>query len=207
MQVICAQDVLKVRLKPKFAVREEVAYLPIIAVSGPHGSGKSTAAKKVAEALNYEYISAGELFRDMAKNAKMNLEEFSKKAEIQEEIDKFIDDKTVELAEAKDNIVVDAQLGGWMLKDKADMLVYITAPLEVRIDRIVKREGKTAEQVRQETRTREQSEKSRYQKLYKIDISDLTIYDIILNSQEFSATDCVEIILEAFEKKMKGEEK
>jgi cytidylate kinase len=181
--------------------------LPIIAVSGPHGSGKSTAAKKVAEALNYEYISAGELFRDMAKNAQMNLEEFSREAEEQEEIDKFIDDKTIELAESKDNIVVDAQLGGWMLKDKADMLVYITAPLQVRIDRIVQRENKTVEQARQETRTREESEKGRYQKLYQIDISDLTIYDIILNSQEFSATDCVQIILVAFEKKMKGEEK
>ena len=181
--------------------------MPIIAVSGPHGSGKSTAAKKVAEALNYEYISAGELFRSMAKNAQMNLEEFSKEAEQQEEIDKFIDDKTVELAKSRDNIVVDAQLGGWMLKDKADMLVYITAPLEVRIDRIVERENKTAEQVRQETKIREESEKGRYQNLYQIDISDLTIYDIILNSQEFSATDCVQIILVAFEKKMKGEEK
>jgi len=184
-----------------------VACLPIIAVSGPHGSGKSTAAKKVAEALNYEYISAGELFREMAESAQMNLEEFSKQAETKDEIDKFIDDKTVELAEKKDNIVVDAQLGGWMLKDKADMLVYITAPFEVRISRIVQREGKTAEQVRHETKTREESEKSRYQKLYKIDISDLTIYDIILNSQKFSATDCVKIILETFEKKMKGEEK
>ncbi len=194
--------------KPKYvARREEVANLPIIAVSGPHGSGKSTAAKEVAEKLGYEYISAGELFRNMAENANMNLEEFSKKAELQEEIDKFIDDKTVELAKLKDNIVVDAQLGGWMLKDIANMLIYITAPFETRIGRIIQRENKSAETTRQETITREESEKSRYQKLYKIDISDLTIYDIILNSQKFSASDCVQIILLAFEKKMKGVEK
>ena len=159
-----------------------MANLPIIAVSGPHGSGKSTAAKNVAKALNYEYISAGELFRDMAENANMNLEEFSRKAELQEEIDKFIDDKTIELGKTKDNIVVDAQLGGWMLKDLADMSVYITAPFETRIERIVQREKKSVEQIRQETMTREESERSRYQKLYNIDISDLTIYDIILNS-------------------------
>ena len=184
-----------------------MANLPIIAVSGPHGSGKSTAAKKVAEALNYEYISAGELFRDMAKNAEMNIEEFSKKAELQKEIDRFIDDKTIELGKTRDNIVVDAQLGGWMLKDIADMLVYITAPFDVRLGRIMQRENKSIKQARQETTVREKSEKRRYQKLYKIDISDLTIYDIILNSQKFSATDCVQIILLAFEKKMKGEEK
>ncbi len=184
-----------------------MANLPIIAVSGPHGSGKSTAARKVAEELNYEYISAGELFRNMADNANMNLEEFSKKAELQEEIDRFIDEKTVEIAQSKDNIVIDAQLGGWMLKDTANMLVYITAPFDTRIDRITQREIKSSEQARQETKTREESEKGRYQKLYNIDISDLTIYDIILNSQKFSATDCVQIILLAFEKKMKSEEK
>ena len=66
------------QLKPKYEIKwEEVADLPIIAVSGPHGSGKSTAAMKVAESLGYEYISAGELFREMAKNANMNIEEFS----------------------------------------------------------------------------------------------------------------------------------
>ena len=181
--------------------------MPIIAVSGPHGSGKSTTAKIIAEQLNYEYISAGELFRAMAKNAHMNLQEFSKKAERQEEIDKFIDDKTVELGKTRNNIVVDAQLGGWMLKDTADMLVYITAPFETRISRISQRENKTAEKVRHETKVRESSEKNRYQKLYKIDISDLTIYDIVLNSQKFSSSDCVQIILLAFEKKIKGVKK
>ncbi|MCG3260126.1 MAG: AAA family ATPase, partial [Candidatus Heimdallarchaeota archaeon] len=71
--------------------------MPIIAVSGPHGSGKSTAARKVAESLGYEYVSAGELFRDMAKEENMSLEEFSKHAELKEEIDKYIDDKTLEM--------------------------------------------------------------------------------------------------------------
>ena len=87
------------------------------------------------------------------------------------------------------------------------MLIYITAPYETRIERIIKRENKSVETTRQETITREESERSRYQKLYNIDVSDLTIYDIILNSQKFSASDCVQIILLAFEKKMKGVEK
>ena len=110
--------------------------MPIIAVSGPHGSGKSTAARKVAESLGYEYISAGELFRDMAKKENMSLEEFSKHAELKEEIDKYIDDKTLEFGQTRDNIVIDAQLGGWMLRNEADILIYITAPFDLRIQRI-----------------------------------------------------------------------
>ena len=64
-----------------------MACLPIIAVSGPHGSGKSTAAQRIAEQLKYKYVSAGELFRDMAREEGKNIEEFSKIAEKREEID------------------------------------------------------------------------------------------------------------------------
>lgn len=194
------------QLRQKFAVNsEDVAKLPIIAVSGPHGSGKSTAARKVAESLGYEYVSAGELFREMAKKENMSLEEFSKQAELKEEIDKYIDDKTLELGQTRDNIVIDAQLGGWMLKNEADILIYITAPFDLRIQRISERENKTVEIIIQETKTREESEKNRYQKLYKIDITDLTIYDLVINSQKFNAFECVEIILTAFNRKLKGE--
>ena len=184
-----------------------MACLPIIAVSGPHGSGKSTTAQKVAEALNYKYTAAGELFRDMARKENMSLEEYSKIAELQDEIDNYIDNKTIKISHSEDNIVIDAQLGGWMLKDIADMLVYITAPFDVRIERIAQRENKVKEIVEEETKAREESEKGRYQKLYKIDISDLSIYDVIINSEKFNASDCVEIILTAFNRKMKGEEK
>ncbi|NPD87163.1 MAG: AAA family ATPase [Asgard group archaeon] len=179
--------------------------MQIIAVSGPHGSGKSTAAQRIAEQLKYKYVSAGELFRDMAREEGKNIEEFSKIAEKREEIDRFIDDRTLEIAKAEDNIVIDAQLGGWVLKDIADLLVYITAPLDVRIQRMVLREKKSIDTIKTETLTREKSEKERYQKLYNIDISDLSIYDIIVNSNKFDATDCVQIIMTAVKKIIKGE--
>lgn len=181
--------------------------LPIIAVSGPHGSGKSTAAHKVAKVLGYEYVSAGKLFREMASKEGLNLEEYSKKAEEKEEIDRFIDDKTLEIGKKSDNVVIDAQLGGWILKDIADLIVYVTAPFETRVERIAKRDNKSLEEIRVETITREESEKKRYKALYNIDVSDLSIYDIIINSLKFNASDCVQIIIEAYNKYIKGDKK
>lgn len=181
--------------------------LPKIAVSGPHGSGKSTAAHKVAKVLGYEYISAGKLFREMASKEGLNLEEYSKKAEEKEEIDRYIDDRTLEIAKNSDNIVIDAQLGGWILKDIADLIVYVTAPFETRVERIAKRDNKSIEEIRVETITREESEKKRYKALYNIDVSDLSIYDIIINSLKFNASDCVQIIIEAYNKYIKGDKK
>ena len=179
--------------------------MPIIAVSGPHGSGKSTAARQVAEILGYKYVAAGELFREMAQKEGLSLEEYSRSAEKNDDIDRYIDDKTLEIAKAGGNLVIDAQLGGWVLKDLADLLVYITAPLDLRIKRIAQRENKDYEFIKKETLYRENSEKQRYQKLYKIDISDLSIYDVVINSQKFNATDCVRIIKKAFEKILKGD--
>ena len=49
-----------------------------IAISGPHGAGKSTLARKVAKYFGLRYISAGMLFRRMAEKTGMNLSEFSK---------------------------------------------------------------------------------------------------------------------------------
>ncbi len=168
--------------------------MPIIAISGPHGSGKSTAARKLADRIGYKYVSAGKLFREMANKNNLSLEEYSKKAETYEEIDRLIDNRTLELAEKFDNLIIDAQLSGWLLRDKACLLVYITAPFEVRVNRISNRDGKNLEKIRQETMLREKSEKMRYKSLYNIDIIDTSIYDIIVNTARFSAEDCAEIL-------------
>ncbi|MCG3215085.1 MAG: AAA family ATPase [Candidatus Heimdallarchaeota archaeon] len=182
-----------------------MAELPIIAVSGPHGSGKTTAAREIADFLGYKYISAGERFRNLAQKEGLNLEDFSKAAELNEKIDRQIDEYTLEIAKKGGNLVIDAQLGGWVLYDIADLIVYVTAPLDLRIKRIAERENKDIGFIRKETLARENSEKQRYQKLYNIDITDLSIYDIIINSQKFDASDCVRIIKTAFEKISKGD--
>ena len=40
-----------------------------IAIDGPAGSGKSTVAKRVAEALNYIYVDTGAMYRAVALKA------------------------------------------------------------------------------------------------------------------------------------------
>ncbi|MHA2251052.1 MAG: AAA family ATPase, partial [Candidatus Kariarchaeaceae archaeon] len=51
--------------------------LSIVAIGGPHGSGKSSVARKLAENLNMNYVSAGSIFRELANERKISLEEFS----------------------------------------------------------------------------------------------------------------------------------
>ena len=81
----------------------------IVAIGGPHGSGKSSVAKRLHEELKMNYLSAGEIFRQFAKERGYTLEDFSKLVINEPDIDREIDDRTKELG-MKENTIVDAQL-------------------------------------------------------------------------------------------------
>lgn len=98
-------------------------------------------------------------------------------------------------------MIVDAQLAGWLLKDIADLSICISASFDKRIERIAKRENRTIEEVFKETKTREKSEKERYASLYSFDLSDLSIYDLIINTDRLEAQTVVKIILAAIKER------
>lgn len=167
-----------------------------ITISGPPGSGKTTVAKILSEKLKIKLISAGEVFRQLAFDRGLSLEEFSKYAESNPEIDLLIDRVQREMAEKEKEVIVEGRLSGWMIKD-ADLKVYIFADPEVRYSRIAKREGKDLFTVKMETKLREEIEKRRYQKFYSLDLDDWRIYDLIINSNRLSPEKISEIIIAA----------
>jgi len=169
-----------------------------ITISGPPGSGTTTVARLLAEKLGYKLISAGEIFRKLASERGMTLEEFSKYAESNPDIDFHIDKLQKEMAEKEDNVVVEGRLSGWMVKDAFKVWIYADA--EVRYRRIAQREGKDIARVKNETKRREELEKRRYKKFYSIDLNDVSVYHLAINSERFKPEDIVEIILKALER-------
>ena len=155
----------------------------VITVSGLHGSGTSTQARRLAKALGLRYVSAGLLFRRIAEERGLTLEELSRLAEENPELDRMIDERTREEAR-RGGVVIDAALAGWMAGD-ADLKIFLTAPLEERVRRIARREGLSLEEAMRETLKREQSERERFKRYYGIDINDLSIYDVVLNTALF----------------------
>ncbi len=168
-----------------------------ITISGPPGSGTTTVARKVAEMLGYPVISAGEVFRKLARERGMSLDEFGRYAESNPEIDNLIDRRQREEALRHENAVVEGRLSGWMVP--AELKVWIYCDREIRIQRIARRENKPVDQVRRETVEREGVEKRRYMKIYGIDIEDKSLYHIMINSAKFSAEEIASIIVRAVE--------
>jgi len=157
-----------------------------ITVSGLPGSGTTSLSRYLAERHGYTMISAGEVFRQLAREHNMELAEFGRLAQENSEFDKMIDLRQKEIAEQRDDIIVEGRLSGWMVPG-ANLKIWLFAPIGCRIKRIVFRDQiadeKTAERI---TIEREECEAGRYHSYYNIDINDLSIYHIILNSEHWS---------------------
>lgn len=167
----------------------------IVTIAGSIASGKTTLARGLAEKLGIKYVSAGSIMRSMAEEAGASLIEYSKHAEENPEIDKTVDERQKQLA-SSGYCVVDGRLGAYFLD--ADFKVFLTAPLEVRTKRLGGRE-KTADPAA-EILAREGSERTRYKRIYGIDVTDLSVYDLILNTGKFTVEEMVDVVYSAVQK-------
>jgi len=175
----------------------------ILTISGLHGTGKSTIGKLIAENLGIQYYSTGQVFRDLAQEMNMTLEEFTEYVEKNPEIDEKLDEKIIKMAQ-KGNIIIDSQLSGYILKSIADFKILLLCPLEIRVKRMAERDNTPYEEKLKETKLREESELERFIYLYNIDLSDHkeieNLYDLIINTENLSVEKIVEKILLTLEK-------
>ena len=177
----------------------------IITLGGLPGSGKTTVARILADKLKLEYINAGDIFRNLAAKKGMTLEEFGFFAERNPNIDKAIDKKLLEIAR-RDNVILEGRLAGIMLElnDVEALKIWLEAPLEVRVDRISGRYTKSSEASLADTQMREKSEWDRYYNIYHVDIRDLGVYNLVIQTQDRQPEDIADEIIKRFKEAQKG---
>jgi cytidylate kinase len=169
----------------------------LLTVSGPPGSGKSTAAAALAEAFDLEHVSGGDIFRALADERGYTPLEFNKLAEDDDQIDRDLDARLREIAIERDDLVLESRLAGWLAGEHADFKFWLDAPVAVRGERIAEREGKDAEAAAEETAAREASEAKRYDAYYGIDIGDRSIYDLSMNTARWGESEMVDVLVAA----------
>ncbi|MEF8800175.1 MAG: AAA family ATPase [Halolamina sp.] len=172
----------------------------LLTVSGPPGSGKSTNAELLADRFGLDYVSGGDLFRELADERGYSPVEFNELAEEEAQIDKDLDRRLRTVAATRDAVLLESRLAGWLAAEHADLRFWLDAPLDVRAERIAAREDKTVAEARAVTKRREQSEAKRYQELYDIDIADLGIYDVTINTARWGEMAVPDLLANAVER-------
>ena len=154
-----------------------------ITVSGISGAGKTDGARALAKAFKLRYVASGQILRQIAKKRKIRLEELA--ATREREIDYEIDRTNLEFA-MKGKVVIDARLSGWCAGDWADVKIFYECPLDVRAERVAKRDNITVKEAKEALARRDREDHEKYKKLYGVDSYDKSIYDIIINNEKLT---------------------
>jgi cytidylate kinase len=180
----------------------------IITIAGKPGSGKSTAAKGVANTLNFDHFSSGGLFREISKEQGMDVLQANLNAENNKNIDYLVDEKLRELGEAKDALVIDSRMAWhWM---PYSFRVFLDLDVSVAAGRIIHEKDtertsgenipNSQQEYANELEERLESETRRYKGIYNVNPYDKANYDLVVDTNINSIPEVIDIIVEEYKK-------
>ena len=163
-----------------------------VAISGKSGCGNTTVSTLLAQKLGVKLINY--TFRQLAAEKGMTLAQVIDAAKNDDSYDKYVDKHQVELALAQP-CVLGSRLAIWMLKE-ADLKVYLFASDETRANRVFNREGGDLQAIKDFTAMRDREDTSRYKEFYGIDNSDYQFVDIVIDVNNKTPDEIVQIIVD-----------
>ena len=175
----------------------------IIAVSGLPGSGTTTTGRRLAARLQWRYINAGSIFRAMAAEAGVSLAEFGRRAETDSRIDRGLDARMVEEARRGRKVILEGRVTGWMAARHGlpGLKVWLRASAPARAARIGRRDGQTPKEALRAMEEREGSEAARYARHHGIDMGDLSVYDLVVDTERNSPGQVTELIISRLQRR------
>lgn len=155
-----------------------------ILLSGLSGTGSTTAAVRIAADLRLRYVYGGQIFRQLALDKGITLEELVESLERDPETEREIDRRLVAAAR-EDDVLIESRTIGWLLpSDVPAIRIWLTCDLEERLRRVRAREHhpRSAEDLLR----RESSDNRRYLALYGIESSDFSPFDLVVDTTDLS---------------------
>lgn len=186
----------------------DIPNIRLITVSGRIASGSTTLAKKLAIALNWRHVEGGEIFWEAIRQ-KLGLDAKDTALRPDDEDEAFEQYQKQLLTQDK-HIVLETKLAGFNaqgIDGVFKILVVCTDPAgedqtNIRIDRLVNREGMSIEQAKEEVLVREKNDIEKWQRLYANN-NDAWVYwneryyDLVINTYSHDQQQTVDLALEA----------
>ncbi len=189
----------------------EIPNVRIITVSGRIASGSTTLAKHLAKKLGWKNIEGGEIFWEAVRE-KLGLE--PKETNLRPDQEDILFDEKLKKTLAEDkNIVLETKLAAFNAQG-VDGIFKILVLCEhdeedqpqIRIDRLINREGITVDKAKEEVIDREKNDLEKWRKLYAKGNRNWTYwdkkyYDLVINTYDKSAEETFQVALDALKLK------
>lgn len=171
---------------------------PTITVGGLPGTGSSTLCRLLEQASGLPYVYAGQIFRQEAAARGKTLAEFNELSQHDPDIDRSLDDRQLEFLR-RGGVILEGRMSGWLAhRHGIDAFkVWITCSEAECIRRLVDRDGGDPGEQAAAMRDRVARERDRYTRYYGVDLDDLSIYDLVLDSTSTPPDVLVEEVLSA----------
>lgn len=175
----------------------------VICISGLAGSGKSTAAKRIAKHYGLKFYSGGDALKAVATEMGYKVSErgwwesesgirFVEERLRSLDIDRRVDEKMIGWAK-EGNVVLDSWTMPWLLRE--GFKIWLDASEEVRAARIAKRDGISFEEALKRMREREAGTKEIYRRLYGFKLGeDFEPFHVILDVNNLNEDEAFETL-------------
>lgn len=161
-----------------------------ISITGTIGSGKSTVGHLIAQLLGGEYLSSGSVQRGIAQSLSLSTLELNRVAETDTNFDNRLDQIIAKL-KSKNDIVVDSRMAWYFLANSFKVCLMLSPEIAAR--RILQDPMRQAEKytdqmaATSDITARAESERKRFQSAYKIDITNIDNYDLVIDTTDIAA--------------------
>jgi len=175
--------------------------MAIVTIGGHVGAGKTTLSTRLAQTLGYEELYMGGIFREIAAERGMTIEEFYSALAKDPKLEQSIDERQAKLMREKDNLVVQGRVAWFFSKGTFFTVFNIFLTVDPRVGAM-----RSAQRPENATRpldelvhanaARTRTEIERYRNLYDIDnFLDPGHYDYALDTSELTEDEVLERVL------------
>lgn len=178
-----------------------------ITVSGRIGTGKTTLANHLGEALGWKVFDGGKIFRKLADEMNLHIKDTNKRPD---DFDLAYEERIKKLLKEEDYHIIQSHLAGFDaqgIKGVFKILVICRNKegkdkTSVRIDRLMNRDGIGMEDAKEEVIEREKQNLEKFRRLYAKNNSvwvywDEKYYDLVINTFSLSPKEALNSVLES----------
>lgn len=180
-----------------------------ITLTGELGSGKSAVSRILCERTGFDYISTGQVQRQLAQALGLDTLEMNRRADTDPSIDQRIDSIFIELGKDPSGYILDSRMAWFFLPDS--FKVFLHTDVEVAVQRILNDPDRNSEQYRdteeavQKIVARKASENARFLEKYGADCANLDNFDLVIDTAQRSQKVVADLIFDCWEAHNAGE--